>query len=109
MNGKLLQIALSQYGVAEIPGKNHNPEVLKYFTEIGHSWVKDDETSWCSAFMNWVAMKAGAERSGKLDARSWLAVGEVKPDREPDPDPSTGTTVKYGGKILKFNNKIIKF
>ena len=48
---------------------------LQYFSEIGHSWVKDDETAWCSAFANWVCKKAGAARSGKLNARSWLKVG----------------------------------
>ena len=41
-----------------------------------------DETAWCSAFVNWVAKTSGYEYSGKLNARSWLNVGEsmVKPD-----------------------------
>jgi uncharacterized protein (TIGR02594 family) len=72
----ILEKALSQWGIQEIPGEEHNPEVLKYFEEIGHAYVKSDETAWCSAFMNWVAKKAGKERSGKLNARSWLKVGE---------------------------------
>jgi len=76
MNSKILEIAFSQYGITEIKGSEHNPEVLKYFQDIGHEWVKDDETAWCSAFANWVAMKAGCERSKKLNARSWLDVGE---------------------------------
>jgi uncharacterized protein (TIGR02594 family) len=75
MNTTLLNIALSQYGIKEIVGKKHNAEVLKYFKEIGHNWVKDDETAWCSAFMNWVALKAKVERTDKLNARSWLNVG----------------------------------
>ena len=73
---KLLNTALSQYGIKEIVGKKHNPEVLKYFSEIGHSWVKDDETAWCSAFVNWCALKSDKPFSGKLNARSWLNVGE---------------------------------
>lgn len=72
----LTEIAVSQIGIKEIVGSQHNPEVLKYFQETGHDWVKDDETAWCSAFANWVCMKAGKMRSGKLNARSWMTVGE---------------------------------
>lgn len=72
----LLQIAISQLGVKKIVGSSHNPIILNYFKEIGHEWVKDDETSWCSAFINWCALKSGYEMSGKLDARSWLKVGK---------------------------------
>lgn len=72
---KLINIALSQYGTTEIIGKNDNPEVLKYFKETGHEWITTDETAWCSAFMNWVALKAKVKRSNKLTARSWLSVG----------------------------------
>jgi len=70
------EIALSQIGIKEIVGKEHNSEVLKYFNETGHKWVKDDETAWCSAFINWVAFKADKPRSFKLNARSWLTVGK---------------------------------
>jgi len=75
INEELIQIALSQYGIQEWAGEDHNPEVLKYFDEIGQQWVDDDETAWCSAYVNWVAMKAMCERSNKLDARSWLDIG----------------------------------
>jgi uncharacterized protein (TIGR02594 family) len=76
---QLINIALSQYGVTEIIGKEHNPIVLNYFKEIGHTWVTTDETAWCSAFINWVALKAKLQRSNKLTARSWLQVGtEIK-------------------------------
>ena len=72
---KHLNIAFGEYGVKEIAGDQHNPEILKYFQETGHEWVKDDETAWCSAFLNWVCQKAGLEHSGALNARSWLNVG----------------------------------
>lgn len=72
---QLINIALSQYGVTETVGNLHNPLVLNYFKEIGHTWVTTDETAWCSAFINWVAHKANVERSYKLTARSWLKVG----------------------------------
>ena len=72
---KHIEVALSQIGIKEIVGRKHNPEVLKYFKEIGQSWVKDDETAWCSAFANWVCKKVGLPYSKKLNARSWLKVG----------------------------------
>lgn len=78
----LLNIALSQFGVKEIPGQGHNSTILRYFREIGHKWVDNDETAWCSAFVNWLAFKCGFQMSGKLNARSWLEVGEeiIKPE-----------------------------
>ncbi|MFC4635683.1 TIGR02594 family protein [Dokdonia ponticola] len=71
----LITIALSQYGTTEKVGRLHNPIIVNYFKEIGSTWVKDDETAWCSAFVNWVALKARKKASGKLNARSWLSVG----------------------------------
>jgi len=74
----LLEEALSQFGHKEIPGDKHNPEIVKFFTEIGFD-IKNDETAWCSAFINWCAMKSGLERTEKLNAKSWLDIGdEVK-------------------------------
>ena len=73
---RLLKIALSQYGVKEVPGIENNPEIMKYFKEIGHTWVQSEETAWCSAFMNWCAMQKNFEGSDALDARSWLKVGK---------------------------------
>jgi len=72
---KLLAIALGEYGVTEITGSAHNERILQYAKESGFNSVIDDETSWCSIFMNWVAVKCGTERSYKLTARSWLEVG----------------------------------
>ena len=67
---------MSFYGLKEVPGKEHNPKIIEFFKDIGHEWVKDDETSWCSTFINYLALKAGLEKSGKLTARSWLKVGK---------------------------------
>ena len=75
-----LMIALSQIGTKEIPGHRDNREILKYFNETGFDGKKlKDETAWCSAFMNWVALKSGLDYPNKLNARSWLKIGwEVK-------------------------------
>lgn len=78
------EIALSQYGIKEIVGSKDNPEVLKYFDEIGFDGSKlKDETSWCSAFVNWVAKKSNKDYTKRLDARSWLKVG--KETNQPEP------------------------
>ncbi|MFL0067761.1 TIGR02594 family protein [Tenacibaculum maritimum] len=67
---------MTQVGVKEIVGRKDNPQVLKYFDEIGYDGVKlKDETAWCSAFANWVCKKVGLPYTGKLNARSWLKVG----------------------------------
>jgi uncharacterized protein (TIGR02594 family) len=76
----LFKIALEEYGVQEIEGDNHEERILQYFREIGQSWVKNDETAWCSAFLNWCAKRGGYKYSGKLNARSWLEVGEETHD-----------------------------
>ena len=76
MKEKTIDIALSEFGVAEIVGKVDNPEVLKYFNDLGFDGATlKDETAWCSAFANWVAQEAGCQISCKLNARSWLDVG----------------------------------
>ena len=67
---------LSQYGIRELQGpEQNNPEILKYFDCTGETWVKTDETAWCSALCNWAAFETGYEYSGKLNARSWLDCG----------------------------------
>lgn len=73
----MINKALSQYGITEIQGAvANNPEIIKYFVSCNQIWVKTDETAWCSAFVNWVAKESGYEYTSKLNARSWLDVGE---------------------------------
>ncbi|SMO72005.1 TIGR02594 family protein [Fodinibius sediminis] len=71
----LLKIATGELGVTEIGGETHNERILQYAEDIGLSWINDDETPWCSIFMNWVALKAGVKQSESAAARSWLNVG----------------------------------
>ena len=71
MNDLLIEM-LRHYGLKEILGPTHNPEIVAMFASIGYDWVKDDETAWCSASLNYFCKKTEYERSGKLDARSWL-------------------------------------
>lgn len=83
MNSRLIQTAAAEIGVKEIAGEDHNERILQYARDIGHTWIEDDETPWCSIFMNWVAMEVGAKRSRRGNARSWLNVGTSVSDPEP--------------------------
>ena len=68
---------LKYYGLREVFGPAAEPEIIKMFKDIGYNWVQSDETAWCSALMNFVCKKLSYERSGKLDARSWLKMSIV--------------------------------
>lgn len=79
----LIQIASAEVGVHEVAGPEHNPRILQFAREAGFESVKEDEVPWCSIFMNWVAMKAGMERTHSASARSWLNAGV--PVEHPEP------------------------
>lgn len=72
---KLIDIASAEIGVKEIPGAAHNPRILQYAREAGFEWVNDDETPWCSIFLNWVTHRAGLERTRDARAQSWAEAG----------------------------------
>lgn len=73
---RVFALALGEYGVKGIPGTTHNADILTYFRAPGFKWVKDDETAWCAAFVNWAFWKAGLKVPGTLAARSFLTVGK---------------------------------
>jgi len=77
---KIIEIALGEYGVKEVPGDENNPEIMKYYHETGRTWVSSETTPWCDAFADWVVMKAGGKASPGLNARAWLDEGEVSLD-----------------------------
>lgn len=79
-NSQIL-IALNEYGETGIAGTKSNDKILKYFSEIGARWVIDDDTAWCSAFVNWVLKQAGLPYSSALNARNFLTYGKktIKP------------------------------
>ena len=71
----MLELAFEFYGIKEIPGVKNNPEIVGFFDTIGHSWVQDDETAWCAAFVGAIGERTGYATSKKLNARSYLTVG----------------------------------
>lgn len=68
-------LARTFIGTRDIPGSKHNPWIVGWHRRI-QAWISNDETAWCSAFVNAMAEDCGFERSGDLAARSWLNVGE---------------------------------
>ncbi len=92
----LIQTAVAELGIEEIEGpEHHNERIVSYAKEAGFEWVNDDETPWCSIFLNWVAKRADYEKSDNAMARSWLNVG-IKVD-----NPEPGDIVIYWRVRLK--------
>ena len=72
------EIIFKDYALKELQGPEANtPEILGFFKAIGHSWVKTDETAWCAAFVNYVLKTARFPYTGKLNARSFIELGEA--------------------------------
>lgn len=71
----LFQIAVAEIGVKEIKGDEDTARIVDYAREAGFKNITDDETPWCSIFVNWCCMNAGLQRTHKANARSWLSVG----------------------------------
>jgi uncharacterized protein (TIGR02594 family) len=72
-----LEIARKELGTAEVPGPGDNPRIAEYLhsTNIGSPANENDETAWCSAFVNWCVTKAGYKGTNSAWARSWLNWG----------------------------------
>jgi|SRR6185369_2057163 len=79
MNSEIILFGLSDYGLKESPGEKDNELIMSMALELGFTDYKHDQMAWCSLFANYCAWKCGYERSGRLNARSWLNFGvEVK-------------------------------
>ena len=74
----MFDIAMDEYGVTEISGSEHEPRIVEYSQKGGFKGIIDDETAWCSIFVNYIAKKCGMQRSKKANARSWLNVGVIR-------------------------------
>jgi uncharacterized protein (TIGR02594 family) len=59
--------------VREFPGDADNPRIVEYHktTTLPMPFKNDDETAWCSSFVNWCLMKADIKRTKNAMARSW--------------------------------------
>jgi TIGR02594 family protein len=64
-----IKIARQEIGVKEIRGKVHNKRVIEYHSTTGKA--PDDETAWCSSFVNWSLKQVGIKGTNNAQAISW--------------------------------------
>lgn len=69
------ELAKTKIGVKEIKGRNHNEFIVK-FHQATTLKSTDDETPWCSSFVNWCCQMVGIKGTQSAAARSWLNWGE---------------------------------
>jgi uncharacterized protein (TIGR02594 family) len=69
-------LASDEVGMREVKGPQHNPDIVQMFADVGHAWVKDDETAWCAAFVGAMLERAGLPSMRKLTARSYMDWGK---------------------------------
>jgi len=72
-------IAVEELGTGEVAGAGDNPRVVEYLrsTNLGRDMASNDETPWCSAFVNFCVEKAGFAGTDSASARSWLNWGRA--------------------------------
>ena len=73
----IYDVAEGYLGVTEYPAAKHNPQIVKFYADSGHSWVQDDETPWCAAFVGSVLAECGIQGTKELNARSYSKWGEA--------------------------------
>ncbi|MBI5296068.1 MAG: TIGR02594 family protein [Chloroflexi bacterium] len=73
-----LAVARRELGVQEIPGAADNPRVVEYLhatNNLDEATRSNDETAWCSAFVNWCMQQVGIEGTKHALARIWQGWG----------------------------------
>lgn len=71
--------ARKEIGTKAFSGTADNPDVVKYLKSVDSLSASDqrnDETAWCSAFVNWCMEEVGIKGTESAAARSWLKWGK---------------------------------
>lgn len=63
-------------GLREIPGPQHQPQILGWWEAIKQSY-RDDETAWCAAYVGGVLEECGIPSTRSAAARSYEKYGEA--------------------------------
>jgi len=74
-----MPVALRELGVKEYAGSADNPRIVEYLrsTTLSAQYSDNDETYWCSAFVNWGVERAGYEGTDSAWARTWANWGRA--------------------------------
>lgn len=69
-----LSIAFRELGQSEISGDGSNPRIVEFLNSVNLPLPdkNDDETPWCSAFVNWCIEKSEIMGTKSAMARSWV-------------------------------------
>lgn len=86
---RMMETAKKELGTKELPGPTANKRIVEFLETVSlpKGMETEDETPWCSAFVNWVAKASGLKGTGNAMARSWLKWGT------PSPAPVIGAVV----------------
>ncbi|TAN50003.1 MAG: TIGR02594 family protein [Methylococcaceae bacterium] len=72
--------AIEEYNkhIKEVAGSGDNPRIVEYLrsTNLDSISASNDETAWCSAFVNWCVEQSGCSGTDSAWARSWLSWGK---------------------------------
>jgi len=78
---KMKSLSVTAYGIAhrfkdtkEVKGSIDNHQIMAML-KLDNKWPQNDETPWCSAFVNYIAFILNLQRSKDLRARSWMKIG----------------------------------
>jgi len=71
---KLYATAENEMGVHELPGRAQNKKILEYHACTSLKAI-DDETPWCSSFINWVCKQNNIQGTNSAAAISWMKWG----------------------------------
>ncbi|WP_019617196.1 SH3 domain-containing C40 family peptidase [Psychromonas ossibalaenae] len=111
LNRPWIHYANNEIGVKEYRGERDNSRIVEYLksTSLGTPYNENDETAWCSAFVNWCVESSGYEGTDSAWARDWLNWGERtnNPEKGDIVVFSRGDGGHVGFYIEENNNEII--
>lgn len=95
-----LDIAIQEMerGVKEIAGAADNPRIVEYHQSTSGQ-ATDDETPWCSAFVNWCIQKTGIQGTDSALSSSWRTWGQTLKT------PRRGCIVCFQGHVGFFHSE----
>lgn len=78
MNSPWMPMAVAELArdVHELPGAADNPRIVQYHATTTLK-ATDDETPWCSSFVNWCVTQAGLTGTNSAAASSWKYWGHA--------------------------------